>query len=66
MKTWVKGFLAAAVGGAATSVTHVLSSPGAVQPKQLGIGAGVGALVTVAAYLARSPIATDSTPPAKE
>jgi ABC-type uncharacterized transport system permease subunit len=64
-KVWLQGLAAAVIGGAATSATHILAE-GAVQPKQIAIGAGMGALVTGLAYLMKSPIASDSAAPPKE
>jgi hypothetical protein len=54
-RAWLKGLAAAAIGGAAASATQMLSAQGTVPPKQLGIGAGVGAITTVAAYLLHPP-----------
>ena len=59
-ESWLKGILAAGIGGAANSITALI-----VDPTQFnfsnGLGklasfAGVGALLAVAGYLAKSPI----------
>ena len=55
-KLWLKGLAAAAIGGAATGATNALSSSGTVDAKT-GLTAAAGALVTVLAYLAKSPVA---------
>jgi hypothetical protein len=60
-KVWLQGLGAAAIGGAATSATQVLSTTGTVN-KGTALMGGIGALVGVAGYLAKSPIAA-STPP---
>ena len=54
MKTFWQGLLAAAVGGASASSAQVLSTGGSW--KQTGISAAMGALVTVLAYLSKSPL----------
>lgn len=59
-KVWLKGLFAASVGGAAAGVTQVASTTGTVN-KGTGAVAGVGALLSAAAYLLKSPI-PDSNP----
>jgi hypothetical protein len=54
---WLKGLAAAAIGGAATGATQAISSSGSVSG-QTGVTAAAGALVTVLAYLAKSPLAS--------
>jgi hypothetical protein len=60
MNAWVKGLLAAAIGGAANTITVVIVDP---VNFNLVTGAGkvatvaaVGALLSVAAFLQKSPI----------
>ena len=65
-KAWFQGFAAAAIGGAATSVTKILTAPGAVQPKQVVIDAGIGGLLTGLAYLAKSPFTAEGGVPPKD
>ena len=60
---WLKGLAAAAIGGAATGATHALTNSGTVN-SATGITAAAGALVTVLAYLAQSPLAGDAPEPA--
>lgn len=60
-KTWLQGLAAAAIGGAATGATQVVSGTGKVD-KTTAIAAGSGALVTVMAYLLKSPIAQPTQP----
>jgi hypothetical protein len=54
-KVWLKGLLAAAVGGALTATTQVLSTTGTIN-KGTAVTAGAGALATVLAYLKESPL----------
>lgn len=54
---WLKGLAAAAIGGAATGATQAISSSGAVNV-QTAVTAAAGALVTVLAYLTKSPLAS--------
>lgn len=70
-EVWLKGLAAAAIGGAATGATHALSTSGTVNVTT-AITAAAGALVTVLAYLAKSPLAgqvppapPDAAPPVK-
>jgi len=58
-KLWLKGLAAAAIGGAATGATHALSTNGTVNATT-GITAAAGALVTVLAYLTKSPLAGET------
>ena len=57
---WLKGLIAAAVGGAATSVGVMIADPVSFNTgdglERVGIVAGVSALVSVAAYLKASPL----------
>lgn len=55
-RLWLKGLAAAAIGGAATGATQAVSGSGTVS-STTAITAAAGALVTVLAYLARSPLA---------
>lgn len=60
LQTWLKGLLAAAVGGAANSITAFVVDPNHFNFTD-GIGklasfAGVGSLLAVAGYLAKSPV----------
>lgn len=52
---WLKGLAAAAIGGAATGATQALASSGTVN-LQTAVTTAAGALVTVLAYLAKSPL----------
>jgi len=54
---WLKGLAAAALGGAATGVTQAVSTNGNVDVNTAATAAA-GALVTVLAYLAKSPLVT--------
>jgi hypothetical protein len=56
---WLKGLAAAAIGGAATGATQAVSSSGTVNV-QTAVTAAAGALVTVLAYLAKSPLASSA------
>lgn len=61
---WLKGIAAAAIGGAANSITVLIVDPANFNFNE-GLGklatvAGVGALLAVAAYLAKSPIWTSA------
>lgn len=58
---WLKGLAAAAVGGAATGATHAVSTSGGVN-QGTAITAAAGALVTVLAYLLKSPLAAQAPP----
>jgi len=55
-QVWLQGLAAAAIGGAATGATQAVSTTGKVNVGT-AIVAGAGALVTVLAYLAKSPLA---------
>ncbi|MBZ5579530.1 MAG: hypothetical protein LAP40_23465 [Acidobacteriia bacterium] len=54
-KLWLQGLAAAAIGGASTGATQVISTTGTVN-KGTGLAALAGALVTVLAYLTKSPL----------
>lgn len=58
---WLKGLAAAAIGGAATGATQAVSASGTVNVTT-AVTAAAGALVTVLAYLAKSPIASPQAP----
>ncbi len=64
-KVWVKGLVAAAIGGASSSVTVVLADPEhfnfSTGLKKLGAVTVMGALVAVAAYLQKSPLPNGQT-----
>jgi hypothetical protein len=57
---WIKGLVAAAIGGAANAVTMLIVDPQQFNftdgLSKLGSVAGVGALLSVAMYLQKSPI----------
>ncbi len=61
-KLWLKGLAAAAIGGGATGATQVVTTTGTVN-KTTAIVSGVGALVSVLAYLIKSPLTSDAPPP---
>ena len=66
-KLWLKGLAAAAIGGAASGATQALSSNGVVD-SATGATALAGALVTVLAYLSKSPLGghpADPAPPVR-
>jgi hypothetical protein len=58
---WLKGLAAAVVGGAATGATHSVSTTGTVN-QGTAITAAAGALVTVLAYLMKSPLVAQAPP----
>ena len=58
---WLKGLAAAVVGGAATGATQAVSTSGTVN-QTTAITAAAGALVTVLAYLLKSPLAAQAPP----
>jgi hypothetical protein len=62
-KLWLKGLAAAAIGGAASGATQALSTDGGVNTTT-GLTAAAGALVTVLAYLAKSPLGGQPAAPA--
>ena len=55
MKIWLKGFAAAVVGGVVASTAQAVAG-GNVKPSQLKGAAIAGALLTVGAYLTKSPV----------
>jgi hypothetical protein len=55
VKTWLKGFAAAMIGGVVASTAQAVSG-GNVKPAQLKGAAIAGALLTVGAYLTKSPV----------
>lgn len=58
-KLWLEGLASAAIGGAATGVTQLVSSTGQVN-KGTGISAIIGAILGVGLYL--KPTANQSAP----
>jgi len=60
-KVWLKGLAAAAVGGAASGATQAISTKGAVNVGT-AVTAAAGALVTVLAYLVKSPLGGTTQP----
>jgi hypothetical protein len=64
-KLWLKGLAAAAIGGAASGATQALSSNATINAGT-GMTAAAGALVTMLAYLAKSPLAGQPAPPAQQ
>jgi len=52
---WLRGFAAALIGGAVTSAAQSLAG-GSVQLKQIKGAVIAGALLTVGAYLTKSPV----------
>jgi hypothetical protein len=54
-KLFLQSLAAAAIGGAATSVTQVVADPGHTDFTHMGPVAGVGALVGVLGFLKQSP-----------
>jgi hypothetical protein len=55
VKTWLKGFAAAVVGGVVASTAQAVAG-GNVKPAQIKGAAIAGALLTVGAYLTKSPL----------
>lgn len=62
-KLWLKGLAAAAIGGAASGATQALSANGTID-SATGMTAAAGALVTVLAYLTKSPLGGQPAEPA--
>lgn len=62
-KVWLKGLAAAAIGGAASGATQALSNHANID-SSTGMTAAAGALVTVLAYLVKSPLAGQTAQPA--
>ena len=61
LETWLKGVVAAAIGGGSNAIAAALVDPEHFNPFQAGFGACwkvviVGAVIAVANYLARSPL----------
>lgn len=59
---WLRGLAAAAIGGAATGTTQAVTASGTVNTTT-AITAASGALVTVLAYLMKSPLGAVIAPP---
>ena len=59
MKTFWKGLAVAAAGGFTTGLTQAIQTSGHVTTGTLIVG-GIGALGTVLAYLAKSPLTKDA------
>lgn len=57
LATWLKGFAAAILGGAVSSLAQA-AAVGSLQGNQLKSAAIVGAALTASAYLTKSPIDT--------
>jgi hypothetical protein len=55
MKLWLKGLLAALVGGAISSAAQAAAN-GSFKPGQLKTAAITGAALTLGAYLTKSPV----------
>lgn len=55
IRTWLKGLAAALVGGAVSSVAQAVAG-GNPQPNQIKGAAIAGALLTLGAYLTKSPV----------
>lgn len=55
-KLWLKSLAAAAIGGSATTATQIMTSQQTPSLTNIGIGAGIGAIVTALAYLVKSPL----------
>jgi hypothetical protein len=53
--TWLKGLAAALIGGAVSSVAQA-AAVGSLQPNQIKGAAIAGALLTLGAYLTKSPV----------
>jgi hypothetical protein len=53
--TWLKGLAAALIGGAISSAAQAAAG-GSLQPNQIKGAAIAGALLTVGAYLTKSPV----------
>jgi hypothetical protein len=56
LKIWLKGLAVAVLGGAVSSVAQA-AADGSVKPTQIKGAAIAGAILTLGAYLAKSPIA---------
>jgi hypothetical protein len=53
--TWLKGLAAALIGGAVSSAAQAVAG-GSLQPNQVKGAAIAGALLTLGAYLTKSPV----------
>jgi hypothetical protein len=60
MKAWLKGLAAALIGGAVSSASQAAAT-GNLNPSQLKSAAIVGAALTLAGYLAKSPLGDGKT-----
>lgn len=60
-KVWLQGLAAAAIGGAATGTTQVMSTTGSVN-KGTAVVAGIGALIGALGYLVKSPLQVQPPP----
>ena len=62
-QTWLKGLVAAIIGGAANAVTTIIVAPETFNFQaglsKLGAVAGASALVSAAMYLKQSPVPTE-------
>jgi len=69
IRLWVRGLIAAAIGGAANAVTTVIVAPETFNFNaglgKLGAVAGASALVSAAMYLKKSPVPSGSTDEAR-
>ena len=59
MKTWLKGFAAALIGGAVSGAAQAAAG-GTLDPGKLKGAVIAGAILTVGAYLTKSPLGTSS------
>lgn len=62
-KTWFKGLVSAAIGGASTAVSTAIVAPESFNLNEgldrLGMVSAVSAIVSAAAYLKQSPLPKD-------
>lgn len=64
MKSFWQTLLAAAIGGAATTLASALTDPHTLhEPSKLGPVAGAGAIIGVAGLLKQSPVQPKQDPP---
>lgn len=65
MNTWIKGLIAAAIGGAAAAITASVADPATFNFSEgiykLASVAGISAIVAAAAYLTKSPLWNNDT-----